>query len=344
MRSLAFIALALGCSADAFPCAQDSDCAGATAGACEASGWCSFPDDACDSGRRYGRWAGRGLGDACVPIEDATSTGTTGEATSLAMSSTSESTGPATATLPATVSATGESTSPIDPDSSSATDPTDAGTTGDPLDPDLVAWFRFDEGEFSGTLLDTVGNHHGECAEMGCPSAIPGPVGNAGEFDGIDDIVRVPIDDDLMVGDALTVALWVRIDVDNGEFRSFVAKAYLTELADTFELGIGGSGNLQFALSTVAPPNPSLHVAPPGFAIWTHLTGTWDGTTMRLYIDGVLAGEQAAGALAQDDHDVTIGAGFDLRADANHLQGAIDDLRIYRRALLDDEVAALAMP
>lgn len=71
---LAGAMLACGCGAAAFACEQSDDCSGAQAGGvCEADGWCSFPDAACASGRRYGGLAGGGLAGQCV-AEDGTST------------------------------------------------------------------------------------------------------------------------------------------------------------------------------------------------------------------------------------------------------------------------------
>lgn len=56
--------LAAGCLREtAFVCATDAECT--PDGACEATGYCSFPDDACAGGRRYGELAG-GLANACV--------------------------------------------------------------------------------------------------------------------------------------------------------------------------------------------------------------------------------------------------------------------------------------
>jgi hypothetical protein len=56
-----------------FTCAGDDACAGVGPGArCEANGWCSFEDGACDSGRRYGELAGDGLGGICVGEASAT--------------------------------------------------------------------------------------------------------------------------------------------------------------------------------------------------------------------------------------------------------------------------------
>lgn len=63
------------CSGGAFTCDADTDCRGGPAGGiCEASGWCSFPDDACPSHMRYGSHAGDGLAGTCVvPTADASS-------------------------------------------------------------------------------------------------------------------------------------------------------------------------------------------------------------------------------------------------------------------------------
>lgn len=59
----------VGCSSDSlFRCADDSVCS--DGGICEPQGYCSFPDDACASGRRFGELADAGLANACVPERD----------------------------------------------------------------------------------------------------------------------------------------------------------------------------------------------------------------------------------------------------------------------------------
>lgn len=57
-----------GCQrVEAFVCAGDGECVdGSRSGTCEESGFCSFPDDGCASGKRFGEWAGGGLAGACV--------------------------------------------------------------------------------------------------------------------------------------------------------------------------------------------------------------------------------------------------------------------------------------
>ena len=80
----------------AFPCDVDADCVdGGRFGICQPDGWCSFPDDGCGSGQRYGAHAGGGLAGLCVDQPD-TSGATDGE-TGAALSE-----GPSVTTLDAT--------------------------------------------------------------------------------------------------------------------------------------------------------------------------------------------------------------------------------------------------
>jgi len=59
-----------GCSSSqTFACTEDSSC---PEGWCEPSGFCSFPNAECESGRRFGEFSGP-LSSQCVPVEGSTS-------------------------------------------------------------------------------------------------------------------------------------------------------------------------------------------------------------------------------------------------------------------------------
>lgn len=49
-----------------FVCELDDECTGGVEGRCEPSGFCSFADPSCPSGRRYGEHAADDLADACA--------------------------------------------------------------------------------------------------------------------------------------------------------------------------------------------------------------------------------------------------------------------------------------
>jgi hypothetical protein len=63
----------------AFACSDDEQCrSGAVDGACQANGYCSFPDESCATGHRFGDAAPDGVANTCVePVEDTGTTTTT---------------------------------------------------------------------------------------------------------------------------------------------------------------------------------------------------------------------------------------------------------------------------
>jgi cysteine-rich repeat protein len=64
---------ALACiTGGTFACTEHADCSGD--GVCEPTGWCSFPDESCESRSRYSPWAGDGLAHECTTADDGTTT------------------------------------------------------------------------------------------------------------------------------------------------------------------------------------------------------------------------------------------------------------------------------
>jgi hypothetical protein len=77
MRGFVLVGLALtlaGCGqASNFACSEDDQCENSGIGGfCEPNGYCSFGDDDCPSGRRYGDLAGDGLASVCVEVGGST--------------------------------------------------------------------------------------------------------------------------------------------------------------------------------------------------------------------------------------------------------------------------------
>lgn len=111
-------ALASACGNGAFACEDDDACEGAgQGGLCEPTGFCSLPDDACASGRRYGEYAGDGLAGQCVDLGGTTGdVGTSGPAITLDGSldgtlSTSTTVDPASTSIDPATSTDGDASS-----------------------------------------------------------------------------------------------------------------------------------------------------------------------------------------------------------------------------------------
>ncbi len=73
-----------------------------------------------------------------------------------------------------------------------------------------------------------------------------------------------------------------------------------------------------------------------------HVTGTYDGATIKLYVNGVLEGQQAyTTTIVYDNTPFTIGSNFKGFSDINFARtwtGVIDELEIFNRALSPTEI------
>ncbi len=74
--------------------------------------------------------------------------------------------------------------------------------------------------------------------------------------------------------------------------------------------------------------------------VWTHAVATYDGVAMRIYKDGILVGNLSkSGSLSTDP---AVPARIGRNPDGyGPWDGIIDDLRIYDRALNEEEIATL---
>ena len=67
---------------------------------------------------------------------------------------------------------------------------------------------------------------------------------------------------------------------------------------------------------------------------WTHLVGTFDGTTARMYVNGTLAGSTAAGLVQNTMRPLRIASGAtDKTAPQYYLPGLFDEVAVYASAL-----------
>ena len=130
-------------------------------------------------------------------------------------------------------------------------------------------------------------------------------------------------------------------------FHHVVTKPVGTGVRNSWELMIANlaTPHIRFVVSNPTQASVTA-VELPGLDTWIHVTGTYDGADVRLYIDGepqsVLPGPSEG--VTWDDHPVLIGGDIDNEVLRTTFIGDIDDVRVYGRALDSDEVAALAAP
>jgi hypothetical protein len=76
---------------------------------------------------------------------------------------------------------------------------------------------------------------------------------------------------------------------------------------------------------------------------WHHLVATWDGATMRLYLDGVADSATLANstAMSPNTNNLTFGKADDSTVASGYYKGALDEVAIWSRALHLEEVKQL---
>ena len=70
---------------------------------------------------------------------------------------------------------------------------------------------------------------------------------------------------------------------------------------------------------------------------WTHIAGTYDGSELKLFRDGVLAANKFVGQVfGENEQPLMIGA--QSNGPNNNYRGDIDEVLIYQSALTDQEI------
>lgn len=213
-----------------------------------------------------------------------------------------------------------------------------AGTTGKckPLatfaPENQVLWLAGD-----GDALDSSGNGNNGTLQSGASYAV-GRVGQGFQFDGVDDNVSVPDNSILSFGGnaPMTVEIWV-YRTSNNAVQHFIGKRagctgnldYQLARDVTGSFGIGFNRGLVAASTTVedVPLNT-----------WTHLAGTYDGTTSRLYKNGVQIASATGASGVANSAPLVIGNSGTCQP----FGGRLDEPSVYNRALSAAEIESIA--
>jgi hypothetical protein len=198
--------------------------------------------------------------------------------------------------------------------------------------PGLVAALAFDEG--LGTTTDDASGNGNIGTISGATWNAAGRSGAALSFDGINDWVTIADSNSLDLTTGMTLEAWVNP-------RS-LSSWNTTMLKET-------SVGLAYALyASEGTPRPAVHVivggterfAPGTAAVplntWTHLAATYDGATLRLFVNAVQAGSLSlAGSMATSSSPLRIGGNAIW---GEYFDGLIDEVRVYTRALSQTEL------
>jgi len=159
--------------------------------------------------------------------------------------------------------------------------------------------------------------------------------------------VNVPSAPSLRVAGSLTLEAWVYFqgESDKNELAAPVAAKWADLDSGTVSYGlfVRPDGIPYLALSPDGASVKTLEGTLPLIVQFTHIAGVWDGSTMRLYVNGArVAAARFAGPLHVSDAPFTIG-GLTPRSSAarESLAGVVDEVSLYNRALSENEIMAI---
>jgi hypothetical protein len=203
-------------------------------------------------------------------------------------------------------------------------------------DPNLMGWWKFDEGS-SATALDWSGHgNHGTF--KGDPQRVVGYDGDGLEFDGVGGYVEVPHDASLTVDTEVTVMAWIhaqRHPSAGGDWQGILAKSNNPR---SYSFYTYVDGTLHFSTTSGGAYVGSNSTGQVPLNEWVHVAAMVAGGQHLYYINGEPAGTGGGGITlpgAADTATVRIGV---THEGGNNFLGMIDDVRVYNKALTQEEI------
>jgi len=214
----------------------------------------------------------------------------------------------------------------------------------------LAGYWKFDEDSGS-VAADSSGNGNVGTVYGGASFSSIGKNGHALTTDGASGYIDAGNASGLNPTTALTVSAWVKFD-DANRKSTIVSKwgrstnSHFSWLlfANWWENGridflVSGDGGSYVGVNSGA-----------GTIVqdkWHHVVGVYDGSSIKLYVDGVLRNNVTSGvpsSLMSVSTPLAIGIDYDTGAGDNpyrYFKGSLDEIRLYNRALTGDEVKLL---
>ncbi|RKN08158.1 sialidase family protein [Streptomyces radicis] len=178
---------------------------------------------------------------------------------------------------------------------------------------------------------------------LGGAAPVAGRFGNGLAFDGVNSAVRLPFRTSLPLGEAdFTVSLWFRYEAGSGE-HPFLWMGGVGGAPQVWVRGEPERGRVRALLTAVEGGNEpaNAEVATEGAfndGGWHHLALTRSGGSLSLAVDGgaAVTAPDVPGTVSRSS---TFGVHLGQRPDnAQRLVGALDEVRVWRRALTPDEL------
>jgi hypothetical protein len=203
----------------------------------------------------------------------------------------------------------------------------------EPVDPgnaNLVVSYSFENNVQDGSGKGLNGTIRGN------PAFVEGIAGMALSFDGVNDYVDLGNNAAFDITEQITLSAWVNTnDAGNGQHNPYVGKG-----DQTYAIKHASSNTIEFFIYDAGWYTANVRVDSSFNGEWHHVLGTYDGSELKTYVDGVLGATVAhQGTIDIQTHNLTIA--MNSQETDRFYEGVIDEVKIYNRALSPAEVRFL---
>ena len=208
------------------------------------------------------------------------------------------------------------------------------GTGASSLSSGQVAYWKFDE-DTGTSLSDATGNGNNGTWQGTLGSQwTTGKINSAGNFNASSQRYVDVSANSALTPTNITVSAW--INLSNISTEQMIASDYVSNNTGWYmevfqsKLNVGLNGNVQLQGGITLSSST-----------WAHVVFTYDGATLKLYVNGALdSSKTTAAGISNTAHDMYIGA-YTGNVNSDKLTGAIDEVGVWNRVLSAGEVTAL---
>ncbi len=203
--------------------------------------------------------------------------------------------------------------------------------------PGIVAWYQAES-----NTLDHVGSHTGTF--IGTPAYNNGEVNHAFEFNGAS-YVQVAETNTLDFTNTMTVEAWVNLRTFAGaNSREIVSKFGASGPFNCWTLSIDPSTKTAYFVVNASDNSTHIQINSASTIStneWTHLAGVVDGSSVKLYVNGLLSNSASwTHGIHVASSPITIGCTMQS-SPTSYFNGQIDELSLYNTALSDCDIQSI---
>jgi hypothetical protein len=204
----------------------------------------------------------------------------------------------------------------------------------------LVAWYPF-----NGDAKDESGNGNSGTV-YGATLTINrfGRINEAYGFNGTTNYINNGNNSAIKIQNSITISLWANLNAkppinssyslisknENGGYGLFASNDSGKNVMKTFFWINGKYQDSKISLTMI------------NVNVWYHIVAAFDGNVNKMYLNGIKMDSLSAnGLISNVEYPLLIGANPGPSGQSNYMNGKLDDIRIYNRALSEQEIQAL---